>query len=58
VSAKNRGLVTIGTHERGKYRVAKCSIHRMNRGKLDQFGYLNSILRFFTGEEGGRIRFH
>ena len=58
MTAKNRGLGTIGTHERGKYWVAKCSIHRMNRGELDQFGYLDSILQFFTGEKFGRITLH
>jgi hypothetical protein len=30
----------------------------MNRGKLDQFGYLDSILQFFTGKEFGRITLH
>ena len=58
MTAKNRGLVTIGTHERSKYRIAKRSIHRMNRGKLDQFGYFDSILQFFTGKEFGRITLH
>jgi hypothetical protein len=30
----------------------------MNRGELDQFGYLDSILQFFTGKEFGRITLH